>query len=430
MEIRAFRGWRYKAGASDVSDYIAPPYDVLSSEDKRRLLTRKRENIVAVDLPHCPPWDAGPDHLYAAADQQLRRWTAQGVLIQEAAPALYAYQQSYSWSGRRYVRRAMICGVRATPLGQDVLPHEQTRPGPKADRLKLTQQTRMQLSPIFGFYNDPSDSATELLFSGATGPPAVQGELGGIEEKLWAVTDAEVIERIAEVLGDVPVFLADGHHRYMTALNYRDELLAAGVIDEDHEANFVMFALVARDDPGLLIIPTHRMIGGLAGDFSIAKLAEVAPQFAWSTHARHEIPGDLHDSDAWLGRFGSGAIGFVEAGSDDMWTARLTDQDAMRQAAPEQIDAWRGLDVAVLHTLIVEGAVSRWRTGEFTVKYTPHVSELIEALGSGEAQLGAILQGIDAAAIEAVARAGAVMPAKTTFFYPKLATGMVLKPLQ
>ena len=421
MEIRPFRGWRYRQ--KDISAFVAPPYDVLSADDKRSLLAKSDRNIVAVDLPHVPPKDAGSDEEYAAAAGTLRQWMASGVLARETAPALYAYQQEYAWAGRRFTRRAMIAAVRATPLGQDVIPHEHTFAGPKADRLKLTQHARMQLSPIFGFYADPAGKAAAALWSSADREPDAQGELKGVGEKLWAVSDEAVIRQVSEALREAPVFIADGHHRYTTALNYRDGL---GSLHADHPANFVMFVLAERSDPGLVILPTHRTVRGLKEDFSVAKLAESAKAFSWKRVKADAL--DLSDADAALGPFGPHSMLFMDAA--EAWAAQLTDAGAMRTAAPGECDAWRELDVAILHELIIGDALKPWCDGEPTVEYTPDGEAVREACRSGRAQLGFCLQSTPIQAVEAIARAGAAMPHKSTYFYPKLATGMVMMSLE
>jgi len=426
MEIRAFRGWRYRGDADgDISSFIAPPYDVLSARDKAGLLERSPNNIVAVDLPHVPPKEAGPDEAYRSAADLLNEWKSSGVLRRDDRPAVYAYEQTFRRAGRGYVRRAMLCGLRATELGRDVIPHEHTFAGPKADRLKLTEYTRMQLSPLMGFYSDPGGAAAKLLWAAASGEATCRATLGGVTEKLWAVTDADVISGITTSLRNVPAFIADGHHRYVTALNYRDSLLGAGRIDEEHPANFVMFALVAENDPGLLILPTHRIIRGLREDFAISRLVDRAAQFTWQRAGSGEA-----GAEDLAGRYGYGAIGFVAAGSDEMWVAKLRDSQAMLRAAPDAIDAWRELDVAVLHKLIIDEALEPWRTDSFTVEYTPDADAVLAECNTGRAQLGAYLQATPLAAVEAIARAGASMPHKSTYFYPKLATGMVLKSMQ
>lgn len=423
MEIRPFRGWRYDTADGDISRFVAPPYDVLSAEDKRRLLAGCDRNIVAVDLPHCPPKEAGPDEEYRQAAQTLRQWMAAGVLKQEDRPALYGYEQTFTWGGRQYARRALMCGVRGTPLGEDVIPHEHVFPGPKADRLKLNEHTRMQLSPIFGFFDD-SAGVMDMLYR-AAGEPVASGRREEVTGKLWAMTDAKVIAAVTHALRNTKVYIADGHHRYTTALNYRDNLIKAGKADANHESNFVFFHLVAREDPGLLILPTHRMIRGLSKDFSLQNLKNNTPGFQWQ---QVEGPVDLRDADAFLGRFGRGAMAFLTA--REAWVARLTEPERMVEVAAQEGEAWRGLDVAILHKLIIDRAMQPWRTKDLTIEYTPHGQVVTEACRAGEIQLGICLQGTPLAAVEAVANAGGVMPHKSTYFYPKPSTGAVLKPLE
>ena len=429
MEIRPFCGWRYRVGADgDVSSLIAPPFDVVSEEDKSRLLAGSDRNIVAADLPHWPPDGQGPEEAYAGAARLLAQWQAEGVLGRDEKPGLYAYEQEYRWAGETRVRWAMICGVRATELGKDVIPHERTFAGPTADRLKLTRHTRMQLSAIFGFYRDPQDQVKGLLWSAAGGSPAAAGTHGGVSHRLWRVDAEKTVAEIAAVLRDTPVFIADGHHRYATAMDYAARLRAEGLIDEDHEANFVMFALVARDDPGLLVLPTHRILSGLSEGFTVPRLVENAPEFSWRRCSVEDA--DLRDSDAFLGRYGPGAMALIGADPAEIWIAKLTDLAAMRAAAGDQSDAWRSLDVAVLHKLIIDRDLSPWRTGDLSVEYTPDGEVVLAACRSGRARLGVCLHAAPIDAVEAIAREGGTMPHKSTYFYPKLATGMVLKPLE
>jgi len=429
MQIRGFRGWRFAGIGGDVSGHIAPPYDILSAAQKQALLGRCARNVVAIDLPHVPPAGAGPDEVYAGAAELLAKWQADGTLVRDDQPSVYVYDQTYTWAGQAYTRRAILAGVRATPLGadQDVIPHEHTFAGPKADRLKLTQATRAQLSPIFGFYHDQSGEVAGILAEQAARDADAVGELAGVSERLWVVSDQAVIDRLAGALANVPAFIADGHHRYTTALNYRDALAAAGEIDDEHEANFVLFALVERDCEGLLVLPTHRLVSGLAGNFSLDALREAAAGFAWQ-HV-DSAGADLSDADAFLAPYGPGAMAFVAGDGADLWIGRLTEPQAMADAAPDQCQAWRELDVAILQTLIMDGALAGFKTDETAVTYTPGGEEALLAVRSGKAQLAVIMQGTPAAAVEAVALAGEVMPHKSTYFYPKLSTGMVLKPL-
>lgn len=423
-EIRAFRGWHYRG---DVSALIAPPYDILSAADKQALLAKSPDNIVAVDLPHVPPKEVGPDEEYQAAAAKLRQLQEAGVLVRDARPALYAYAQTYTWAGREYTRRALMCGVRATPFYQAIWPHEHTFAGPKADRLRLTERTGTQLSPIFGFYEDTGGVSGMVWSAVGDAAPVAQGELNGVREQLWTVTDPEVIVRVATSMVDRPIFIADGHHRYTTAMNYAASLREAGKIDHMHETNFVLFALVAMDDPGLIILPTHRLISGLPDGYTCQDLqAATAEAVEW-----RRVPLDRRiqqDADAFLKPFGPHAMAFLDRRLDAIHVGRLRDLGAVRRLAPDQTDTWRGLDVAILHRFFLEEHLGR-QAGELQVGYTAHGDEAVEALRSGDAQLVAMLQGTPLADVRAIALDRAVMPHKSTYFYPKLATGMVLKPL-
>jgi uncharacterized protein (DUF1015 family) len=429
MDIRSFRGLRFRAPAgSDVSAFFAPPYDILSSQAKDALLAKSKNNIVSVDLPHVPPSEAGPDEVYAAAAQRLRGWIATGVLCRDDKPSLYAYQQEFTWGGKPYCRRAILCAIRLSPFGKDVLPHEHTFEGPKADRLKLMEHTHFQLSPIFGFFRDEGGVATKALWDTTLKRgPNIHGTLAGVQEKVWAVKDEHALKAVRLHLAGEPVFIADGHHRYTTALNYRDELLAAGKIDEHHPANFVLFALVERNDPALLVLPTHRLISGLKATFSVAKLVKTAAEFSWRKVPMDRV--DFRDGDS-IARLGPHAFALLDAKSGELWIAKLEDPQAMLDAAPQETDAWRELDVAILHKLFIEKALAKWVKTEPVIEYTHDGQAVLAACGTGKAQLGILLAGTPIGAIEAIARAGAAMPHKSTYFYPKLTTGLVLMPLE
>jgi len=427
MDIHPFRGWRYRPPAGDVSTYLSPPYDVLAAEDRDALLARNPKNVVAVDMPHFPPSELGPQKEYQHAAWVLGEWKGEGTLRQDPRPSLYAYEQEYNWAGQTHHRRALLCGIRAAGLGEDIIPHEHTFDGPKADRLELTRQTKTQLSPVFGFYNDAEEAVLEHVWAAGRGAPDLWGELNGVQERLWVVDDPGAIRAVRAALKETPLFIADGHHRCTTAMNYRDELAADGGVGPDHEANFILFALVPRDDPGLLVLPTHRIVRGLRDDFSVARLAKVTEAFDWKRRSVDEA--DLYDTGSFLRRYGRGAMAFFDRHMAEIWIARLKDPEAMRRASPDQIDAWRELDVAILHKLVIDRALAPWREDVF-IEYTPRAQVAVAACQSGRAQLGVCLQATPIDAVERIALAGAAMPHKSTYFYPKIATGIVFKPLE
>ncbi|MEE8170745.1 MAG: DUF1015 domain-containing protein, partial [Phycisphaerae bacterium] len=272
-QIRPFRAIRYPD--RDISNRIAPPYDVLDRADKQALLARNDRNIVAIDLPHVPPKQAGPPETYEHAAMLLRQWLADGALRQDEHPALYVYHQTFAHGGRTYTRRKFFARLRIEEFGAgSVYPHEQTFGGPKADRLMLTRATRCNLSPIFTLFPDETNDVAGAFETAIKREPDAAGTLDGVESRLWAVTDAAVIDRVCGLLADRSVFIADGHHRYGTAVMYRDELAKSqGGLPDDHPANFVLCVLAGMEEPGLLILPTHRVVCDLP-DASSALLAE------------------------------------------------------------------------------------------------------------------------------------------------------------
>ncbi|MFP4054464.1 MAG: DUF1015 domain-containing protein [Phycisphaerae bacterium] len=428
MEIRPFKGWRYNVDSGDVSNLLAPPYDILSGEDKQALLEQDPANIVAVDLPHVPPKEVGPDSAYEKAASLLQQWQRDGLMKQDGKPALYVYEQTYSWAGKTHTRRAMLAGLRATELGEDVMPHEHTFDGPKADRMKLTEHTGLQMSPIFGFHTDPDGMVGKILAKAAADQPALQGTLRGVTERLWVIDDEQDIRNIQDALEDVKAYIADGHHRYTTAMDYARGLRVAGTIDDDHQANFVMFALVAEDNEGLIVLPTHRLVHGLSCDYSFEALLEQLGEDFDLTEA-DPAGANLADADALLADYGPHAIALVGPDAEKMVVATLKSAEPMRAAAPDECAAWQKLDVAILHKLILEKALAPWTTAKTDVEYTPDGNAAWDACKEGNVQLAAILRGTPLAAVRDIADAGASMPHKSTYFYPKLATGMVLKPL-
>ena len=247
-----FNGKKFSGGLSDV---LAPPYDVLSEAEKSALLSRHSRNIVAVDLPHVPPKSVGPPEAYERSGRFLHEWLEDGTLVRDPEPAIYVYHQVFAHEGRPYTRRMYIARVRITAFSEGaVLPHEKTFGGPKEDRLALMKTTRCNLSPIFGIYPDPNHTVDGALEGVVQRTPDAQGTLDGVQNLIWMVTDGSIVRRVVDAMASVKVFIADGHHRYETALKYRDEVVAAGNLPEDHPARFVMFVLASMDDPGCLIL--------------------------------------------------------------------------------------------------------------------------------------------------------------------------------
>src|SRR5437763_3367007 len=275
-EVQAFRAFRYDLGrVGTLSDVIAPPYDVIDPALQRALYDRSPYNVVRLILNQENPTDTEHDNRYTRAARTLKSWQQDNILVQDSARALYVYHQDFEVEGRRYTRKGFMARVRLEKFGAGrIYPHEETMSGPKADRLKLFRATAMNLSQIFGLFPDP-EGAVQAKLDAAVGRalPIQATDHLGVVSKLWPVTDQQVVSAVTGLMGQRPIFIADGHHRYETALHYLDERRQAGEVrDADAASNFVLMMLVRMNDPGLVILPTHRLVSGLP-NLTAAQLA-------------------------------------------------------------------------------------------------------------------------------------------------------------
>lgn len=423
-DIRPFCAIRYPV--ADQSTRVAPPYDILDQPEKTALLGRDRHNIVAIDLPHTPPKQAGPDHEYETAAATLNAWLADGTLRRDERPAIYVYHQHFRVDGRPYVRKMFFAALRLEEFGTGkVFPHEQTFGGPKEDRLKLMRTTRCNLSPIFGLYADPENAVTGALESAVSRKPDVTANADGVDNRLWCVTDSGTLQRVTSLLAPKPIFIADGHHRYGTALNYRNELVATrGALPADDPANFVLTVMVAMEDPGAIIQPTDRVLLDVPELF--AKLPDaLRERFEWT--AVTDAPAALV---AKLPTFGPQAIGVFDGPSGKAAIIRPKDADLLKAHEPNRAPAWRRLSYAILHRYVMdEVVVPKLIAGKApTIHY---IRKLEDTIAEGRQHRGVafLMQPCTMTELRDVCSAGELMPQKTTYFYPKLATGLVIKPL-
>lgn len=423
--IRPLPGIRYNtANKADISSKLAPPYDVLSDADKQALLDGDPQNFVKLDLPHTPPKAAGPAAVYAAARDELYDWLSDGVLVADETPALYVYHQKYTHGGREYLRKKFFARLRLEPFGQGgVFPHEQTFGGPKEDRLALTKATEANMSPIFGLYEDHENVVAKTLEAKLSPAPLAHGTLDGVESRMWAVTDEATISRVVELMRDKPVFIADGHHRYGTAMMYRDHVIQQhGNLPDDHPANFVLCVLCAMEDPGLLILPTHRVLAGqqLAADQLEANAEiDVAPLDVSSGAAAVQA----------LAKFGPQAVGLYSSASGGYVALRPKRAGILDDLEPKHSPAWRRLGLAFLHAYLLDRVLAPLLGGgPLDIHY---VKSDDGAVAEAEKTRGIafLMQPTTMAEMRGVCQAGDLMPQKSTYFFPKLASGMVINPL-
>jgi uncharacterized protein (DUF1015 family) len=427
-ELAPLRGLRYSTQrfTADVSKLIAPPYDVLDASDKAELLGRSDHNIVAVDLPFVPPKSAGPDPVYAEAAALLKKWRSDGSLVMDDRPALYVYHQSYEHAGHAYTRKKFFARIRLEAFGAGtVFPHEQTFGGPKEDRLKLMRATQCQLSAIFGLYNDPENAISKLLDMGSKAPD-MTGQLQGVTNRLWVLQDQAKIDAVCKAFAGRPVYIADGHHRYGTALIYRDALIEQqGDLPADHPARFVLIGLCAMEDPGCIILPTHRVISGfgyLKADDILGVLKNGMDMVQVTTpplEAEKHLSGDArHDAVIHV------------ADGNRTFAARYTQRQKLAELAPDRTEPWRKLDLAYLHRYLIDELITARTLGGVspTIQYVKAINTAIDTARETNG-IAFICKPCTMDELRAVSHAGDLMPQKSTFFYPKLATGLVINPL-
>lgn len=428
--IRPFSAIRYAHRPDlDLSNLLAPPYDVLDEKGKAALVAKHPNNIVSIDLPWLPPKSVGPDQVYANADITLKSWLTAGILKKDHRPAFYPYMQSYEHGGRMHHRRGFICLVRLSPFGQgQVVPHEKTYAAPIEDRLKLMRATQAQLSPIFGLYADPRHEVNEALYKNA-GKPEYAGTLDGVSHQLWSVTDGEVENKVIDIMGHKPIYIADGHHRYTTALQYQKEMQDkhGGLLPPNHPANFCLFVLVGMQDDGLLILPTHRILGNIPS-FSISELAaRISGNFdiaetALMPHLVDEFVRNV------LPLQPAHTLGLYDGRAKKLYQLTCKNVDVLKSLEPNQSDAWRRLDVAILQRYLIDEIITP-AFGEPTKAYTAYENQIVPMTDGEKFQIALLLKSTPLGALEQLGRHGEVMPQKSTFFFPKLATGMVINPL-
>jgi uncharacterized protein (DUF1015 family) len=425
-DIRAFRGFRYDLGqVGALSDVVCPPYDVIDSALQQRLYDASPYNAVRIELAREQPGDSETDNKYIRAARILKEWTFHNVLKQDTARNLYVYEQEFTVEGQTYVRRGFLARVRLEPFGTGrIFPHEQTMSGPKADRLKLYQATGFNISPVFGLYpDDAREVAAKLEPLVRNAPPTVAKDHLGVINRFWVVSDPATITQVIGLMGPKPVFIADGHHRYETGLKYLEEQRAAGnVPDDEAPANFCLMMLVGMSDPGLIILPTHRLVSELPALTTAQMKAMVKDHF--------DVVGEFDTAAACWDHVqledAQNVLGFGTVADGKWFAAKLRNPAVMATLAPDQSAEWRELAVSILHKLVLEKLVG----GTPTCTYVHTLNEVTEAVGAKRCQLACLVPPCEMTHVERIAGNREKMPPKSTYFYPKILTGLVLHSLK
>ena len=427
--IFPFSGWRYDPGKADPALVSSPPYDVVDPAGQARLYARNDRNVVRLILGRELDGDCPHDNRYTRAAAHLDAWRGDGLFIQDR-PSVYLYEQRFVSGGRELARRGFFAKVRLSEWGREgVYPHEKTLSGPKRDRLELMRATRGNLEPIFGLLSDPAGEAASVLSTLVDYSPCFDvRDDDGVENRMWVVDSQERLHRLLSLFPEPRIFIADGHHRYETALTYQEEIRAgmrnAGQVPPlrgDLDCDYIMMFMVPDSDPGLVVWPTHRVVHSLR-DFDVDRFLDACGEdFLAVPLERDRLEGELAEG-------GSPVFGFAHG--ERLFLLRLRSRAPMDALFPDRSDAWRTLDVSVLHALIlgrILGIDEEKLLRRENIRYFKDAEETLAAVRDRRegAQCGFILRPTSMGQIRAVAEAGEVMPQKSTYFYPKPLSGAV-----
>ena len=435
--IRPFRALRYDMSVvGDLGAVVAPPYDVIGADERERLVDRHPVNVVRLDLPVEEPGDE-PDDRYRRAARTLAAWRSDGTLRKDPHPSVHLYEQVYRVPGTELERtqRGFFGRLQLEPFGPGggVLPHERTLSGPREDRYKLLRATGVNTSPVIVLYDDPSGGSGEWLAAGTAGPADLDVvDDDGVRHRLWALPadgdgrEAELAAALIAAAGASPVTIADGHHRYETALRYRDERRMTRSCEEDPAFDYLLTLFLEAGAEPLTVLPTHRLVRGI-GDDGAARLLSGATEL-------FEVE-PVASSDVLVKAFEGAALAHGGGGRSGLWTraggGRLTARrDRFEALLPEGGAALRSLDVTLLGAAFERLAgIDADAVAGGAVGYTKSAAEAIESVKRDDGVDAAwLLEPTPVSAIEAVARDGDVMPQKSTYFYPKALTGLLINP--
>jgi len=429
-EIRPFRALRFAPDSVGGVAQVVAPYDVVDSEERQRLLARHPNNVIRLDLPSVEPGDE-PDERYRRAARTLAAWRSDGTLHKDPRPSIYAYEQTYVVPGTDVERtqRGFFGRLRLEGFGPDsgVLPHERTLEGAREDRYRLLRATGVNTSPVVGLYDDPSGASSAILATLTAGEAAIDvRDDDAVQHRLWVVEaespSASLVAGLIEAGTAGPITIADGHHRYETALRYRDERRMTRSCEEDPAFDYVLMLFLETTAEPLTVLPTHRLVRGLGPD-GVAELTAGLDTLFETRPARRDELEATYSNGLTVG--GRGRFGFWTRDGGLILAANrgaFEGPNGNASEAIQQLDVW--LLGAALERLSGIGPADV--EGGERIGYTKSAAEAIERVNAGDADAAFLLEPTPVASISAVARAGEVMPQKSTYFYPKALTGLVI----
>lgn len=435
MEIKPFRAFRFDGSVTgDAGKCIAPPYDVIDAKLQQELYDVNPYNVVRAILGKTQSADTESENQYTRARTYLDKTVADGALKQDPKEAIYAYVQDFAIGEKTYRRSGIIALGKIEPFGKGVQPHEKTLDGPKADRLRLSRATAAQFGQIFMLYDDPQKTAEAVIAQAVSKPAAMDTmDSENVRHRIYLIDHPQQIRIFAQMIQTQKTVIADGHHRYETALNYWKQTGRP-------EAQYLMMTFVNMRNEGLVIQPTHRLIADVKG-FSLSKLVASLSEFEVQKYtfsdaaSKNKAKTEMFAAMKQLDQKGKNVFGIYAADSA-FYTATLKDAKAMKAVAPSMGDAARGLDVNVLHLLILEkhlGIGDKQLAAESNIEYIKDIGDAIDKsiskVDSGTCQAVFFVNPTRIDQVQAVAAAGEKMPQKSTFFYPKVFSGVTINKL-
>lgn len=438
--IIPFRGMFFnQAKAGAIADLVCPPYDIISHEQQQALYRKSPWNVIRLELGLESPGDTVEDNRYTRAAATLAEWTAAGVLQQSERPAFNVYEMEFA-AGRKHRRlRGLVCLVRIEDYASGIVkPHETTLSGPKTDRLNLLRACKASFSQIYSLVSDPDGTIGGIL-EGVKGKAEREvRDADGVVHRIWTLADESSINAIVRDLADRPVFIADGHHRYDTALNYRNERRKASGASTGREGfNYVAMFLARMEDPGLVILPAHRALFNLT-DFHPRKFEEDLNRYFNIERIDFTKRSEAADRQTILDTMAHRAdhahvFGMRVQGEHCYYLLTLRSEADMEAVIPGKVPAYRRLDVSILHHLIIDrllGVSLETHKLGLNIEYIKEADDAVRRVESGEAEIIFFMNPTKVQEVKEVAAAGERMPQKATYFSPKLLTGLVMHNLE
>lgn len=421
-KVLPFKGLRFSADS--LEKLITPPYDIISAEQQRAFYDMDRNNVIRLEYGITNDNDTDSDNRYTRASEELKRMLDEGALRRDDKDSFYIYEELFEHRGKQYSLKGVIGIVELSDFSEKkVLPHEETLSKAKADRFELMKATNCNFSQIYSLYNDKKQELPMLLDKLSSKRPDISfTALDGLKQNLWIVSDDKATAEISRIFADKQLFIADGHHRYETALNYKKYMQEKGASGDLWK--YCMMFLVDMSSPGLVVLPTHRIVHGL-DSFNCAEILEKARESFKITET------DCAFAEETLEKC-SDENAFIMYAKEGCFLFELSDKETMKRALPDKGEEYRALDVSVLHTLVLEKLMNIDKENmsrQINLSYTRSAADGFAAVDSGDADCVFLLNGTKVSQIKNISLVNEKMPQKSTYFYPKLATGIVMNML-